>query len=63
VVEDDVHLRAAEMLAEVQLTLDLVRPVSFRDRLDERSRQTDEELTNSWKVIMPSQRLFGFYVV
>jgi len=24
-VEDDVHLRAAEMLSEVQVTLDLVR--------------------------------------
>jgi hypothetical protein len=27
-VEDDVHLRAAEMLSEVQVTLDLVRPLS-----------------------------------
>jgi len=38
-VEDDVHLRAAEMLSEVQVTLDLVRllfPAEANDEVGKR---------------------------
>lgn len=47
-MEDDVHLRAAEMLSEAQVTLDLVR----HSILDE----TDK----SWRATMRNLKLFEY---
>ena len=54
-IEDDVHKRAADMLSEIQVTLELVSCSPVYTWSNNRSSDT-----RSSRVMMPRRRQFGF---